>query len=339
MAAANPLPTTQKLIAADGAGGYEEAEAPIPPLEGVDILVHNEATSMNPVDYKVLGGAAKGRVLGYDSVGTVAAVGPRSTRFKVGDRVWFSGAIARAGTNASFTAVDERIVSLAPKSLSAADGAALPLVGLTAWEGLFEQLRLSAPASVGQSILVYPGGGGVGSIVIQLAKRVLNMTVVATASRPESSAYCKELGADHVINHREPLRPQLEALGLSGVNHIFNAYALNAATFNQFADIILPLGGIVDIVSFDASANLDLGKLFYKRAFFAFELMFQRTLNGDPADRIQQGKILQALAFLVDAGVVKSNKQKELKYSLETLREALALQKSGEALGKTVLVF
>jgi NADPH2:quinone reductase len=322
MAAANPLPTTQKLIAADGAGGYEEAEAPIPPLEGVDILVHNEATSMNPVDYKVLGGAAKGRVLGYDSVGTVAAVGPRSTRFKVGDRVWFSGAIARAGTNASFTAVDERIVSLAPKSLSAADGAALPLVGLTAWEGLFEQLRLSAPASVGQSILVYPGGGGVGSIVIQLAKRVLNMTVVATASRPESSAYCKELGADHVINHREPLRPQLEALGLSGVNHIF-----------------LPLGGIVDIVSFDASANLDLGKLFYKRAFFAFELMFQRTLNGDPADRIQQGKILQALAFLVDAGVVKSNKQKELKYSLETLREALALQKSGEALGKTVLVF
>jgi NADPH2:quinone reductase len=337
MAAA--FPATQKAFAADGAGSYEEVEVALTEPEGVDILVRNEATSMNPVDYKVLGGAAKGRVVGYDSVGTVVAVGPQSVRFKVGDRVWFAGAIARAGTHAQYTAVDERVVSLAPKSVSAADGAALPLVGLTAWEGLTENLGLSSPASIGQSILVYPGAGGVGSIVIQLAKRVLNLVVIATASRPESIAYVKELGADHVINHREPLRPQLEALGLSGVNHIFNGYALTTALFDQFADIILPLGGIVDIVGFPATEHLDLGKLFGKRASFSFEFMFQRGLSGDAADRIHQAKILHALAFLVDQGVVKTNKQKELPLTLETLKEALALQKSGEALGKTVLVF
>lgn len=347
-AAAPALPVTMIAYASDGTGageegtkkgGYEQVSLPVPTPEGLDILVRNEAISMNPADGKVMRTAQKGRIGGWDSVGVVAAVGPQSTRFKVGDRVWFSGALFRPGTNAQFTVVDERIVSAAPKTGTAAENAALPLVALTAFEGLVEKLGLSSPESIGKSILVLPGGGGVGSIVIQLAKRVFNMEVVATASRDETVAFCRDLGADHVINHRKPLKPQLEELGLSGVNYVFNAYDVTTANFDQFAEITLPLGGIVNLTPPDKGTELALGKLFYTRVSYHFELMFQRGLSGDPEERSHQGKILKRVAFLVDKGIIKSTKQREVKLTKETLEETLALQESGKAVGKTVLLW
>merc|ERR1712232_850713 len=303
-----------------------------------DIVVKNNATSLNPVDTKKRG-SPKGKVLGWDSCGTVVSLGSKAMRFKIRDRVWFAGDLMRPGTNAEYTAVDERIVALAPRSLSDADAAALPLVGLTAFEGLTEQLGLKGPDCMGKSILVLPGAGGVGSIAIQLAKRMLHMRVIATSSRPETTEYCKKMGADHVINHRKPLKEQLEKLGFSGVDYIFNAYD-TYQYMEQYTDIINPCGGIVSIVECEGNpVNMMQMPLFLKRIHFAWELMFQRTLNGRPEDLIKQGCILKQLQILVDQGVVHSTKTQVMPLSLEGLKAAHQHQDSKTAIGKTVLMW
>lgn len=337
--AAAPVPETMSSYAHDGKQGFEKVDTPFPTPEGLDIVVKNSAVAANPVDIKVLTGEGdkKGRVVGWDAVGTVAAVGPAAQRFKVGDRVYYAGAIQNPGAFAEYTRVDERVVAIAPAKLSDADAAVIPLVGLTAFEGLTEKLGLSSPESIGKSILVFPGAGGVGSMVIQLAKKVLNMNVIATASRPETIAFCKAMGADHTINHREPLRPQLEALGLSGVNYVYNAYDQSESNFAQFADITLPNGGILNIVLQDPKFKLQMGDLFYKRISFHWEIMYQRTLSGDPAERIYQGKILQKLAFLLDNGVIHTTKQQQLEFSEAGLAEAMKIVSSGKAIGKVAL--
>lgn len=316
----------------------EELEILIPELlKPLDILVKMQAVGMNPVDTKVRANPAEltePKILGYDGVGVVEKLGSDASLFKVGDKVWFAGVTNRNGTNAEYIAVDERIVGWAPTAISTAHAAAIPLVLLTAWEGIFEQLGIKAfdPANKGKTLLMLPGAGGVGSLVVQLAKKLCGLTVVATASRAESEAAVKALGADHVINHRKPLQAQLEAIGVNGIDYIFNAYD-TSANFDQYCDIIKPLGKIVTIV--DASKPVDVNKFKLKRVSYSVELMFTRALFD--VDPIQQHHILCNGARLVDSGLLQLPAVTVLPYSLENLKRLHEQQETGTMIGKNVL--
>jgi NADPH2:quinone reductase len=253
--------------------------------------------------------------------------------FTVGDRVFFAGSHIRDGTNADLVAVDSRIVGKAPASIAPEVAASVPLVALTAWEGL-EQLGLdfSAPTkSQGKTILVIPGAGGVGSYIIQLAK-VLGLTVIATASRSESREACLSLGADHVINHRENLKPQLESLGINDVHYIYDAVSFEQYA-PQFLEIIRPFGRIVSITE-AGKANLDDFK--WKAVSFSWEFMFSRP-QFQPDDIAHQSHILNTVSQMIDAGKLQTPIWKSLPWSLESLREMHVLQESGKAIGKIVM--
>ena len=203
-----------------------DIELPQPKPGAHDLLVRVEAVSMNPVDTKVRAPKpqveAQPKVLGYDAAGVVEAVGDGVTLFKPGDAVWYAGDITRSGSNAQYQLVDERIVGRKPANFDFANAAALPLTAITAWELLFQRMRFDADgADRGRSLLIIGGAGGVGSIAIQLARRA-GLVVIATASRPETIEWCIQMGAQHVIDHRQPLKPQLQALGFSEVDAIVN---------------------------------------------------------------------------------------------------------------------
>eukprot|EP01040_Poterioochromonas_malhamensis_P004232 gene4232-4534_t len=317
----------------------EDITIPLLPLQGRDIRVLIKAVALNPVDTKIRDGhfgrdIDEYRVLGYDGAGEVVEVGPEATLFKVGDRVMYSGIFTRSGTNSDLAIVDERLVGRAPSRLSFAEAAALPLTGLTAWEGLFEQLGLKAfdPANRGKRILVLPGGGGVGSLVIQLAAKLLGLYVIATASRPESIEHCKKLGAHLVINHREPLKAQLDTAGLDGVEYIYNGYDLAVYT-EQYAQVIKPFGKIVSIL--ESAGPVTLRGLMLKRVTLTWELMFTRALfNEDP---IQQHFILENIAQLVDDQVLQTTVSSILPYNVENMRKAHEIMDAEAAVGKIVL--
>lgn len=345
------MPDSMKAFACastygDATVALEEVTTRVPTLLPRDLLVRIEAVGINPVDTKVRGGRGQVQpvpetkqphILGYDGVGFVVACGPEAALFKVGDRVYFAGDISRNGTTAEYTAVDERLCGFAPASLGV-DAAAVPLTLLTAWEGLFERLGIQpfAPENAGKSILVLPGAGGVGSFVVQLAKKLGGLTVIATASRPESRQAVLDLGADHTINHREPLRPQLEAcLGAAGagcVDYIYNAFD-TGAYFDQYCDIIKPFGKIVTIV--ETREHLNMSKLQAKCATFVWELMFTRALFGVEMER--QHAILNNASRLIDGGLLKLPSVKVRPYTLDALREAHREQESGRVIGKLVL--
>jgi len=320
-----------------GVDSLEEMELPRPELRPKDILVRVEACGMNPADTKLRtlsappGGLPK--VLGWDGSGVVAACGPESVGFNVGDRVFFAGSHVRNGSNADLVAIDSRIVGKAPRSIAPDVAASVPLVALTAWEGL-EQLGLdfSSPTlSHGKKLLVIPGAGGAGSYIIQFAK-VLGLTVIATASRPESRQACFSLGADHVINHREALKPQLDALGVNDVHYIFDAVSFEQYA-TQFLEIIRPFGRIVSIT---ATGKADLDAFKGKAVSLSWELMFTRSLF-ETEDIGHQGYILNTVAEMIDAGKLQTPIWKSLPWSLESLREAHLLQESGKAIGKIVM--
>ncbi len=303
----------------------------------LDLRVVVEAISVNPVDAKMRARAkaeSTPRVLGWDAAGIVDAVGDQVASFRPGDRVYYAGSLQRPGSNAEKHIVDARLVGAAPRSVSAEDAAALPLTALTAWEGLFERLRLSPTAAdAGKSLLVIGGAGGVGSMVIQLAK-VAGLRVFATASRKESSAWAKELGADVVIDHGQPLRPQIEAGGLSYVDAIFNTQSTEA-WWNDMADLVAPQGRIVGIV--DGGKSLDLDRLKSKSATFAWEFMFTRSQYETP-DMAEQGRILSRVAALLDEGRLRSTRRETLgRITAENLRRAHVRIEEGRTTGKIVL--
>eukprot|EP01040_Poterioochromonas_malhamensis_P010315 gene10315-11220_t len=317
----------------------EDITIPLLTLQGRDIRVFIKAVALNPVDTSVrLGYFGRDideyRVLGYDGAGEVVEVGPEATLFKVGDKVMYAGNLIKSGTNSDLAIVDERLVGRAPRSLSFAEAAALPLTGLTAWEGLFEHLELKAfdPANRGKRILVVPGAGGVGSLVIQLAAKLLGLYVIATASRPESIEHCKKLGAHLVINHREPLKAQLDAAGIDGVEYIYNGVFLSVYT-EQYAQVIKPFGKIVSIL--ESIEPVTLRGLMMKRVTLTWELMFTRAFfNEDP---IQQHYILENIAQLIDDGVLVTTVSSILPYNVENMRKAHEIMESGTAIGKVVL--
>ncbi|MFF5078622.1 zinc-binding alcohol dehydrogenase family protein [Actinoplanes sp. NPDC000266] len=303
----------------------EDITRPVPEPGEHDLLVRIEAVSVNPVDVKVRRGGGSG-VLGYDAAGVVAGVGAAVTLFKPGDQVWYAGSIARPGTNAQFHVVDERIVGLKPASLDFAEAAALPLTALTAWEALFDRLRLTA-AGTG-SILVLGAAGGVGSILVQLARKLTDLEVIGTASRPDSEKYVLDRGAHRVVDHHGDLRKALPG----GVDYVFSPHS--AGMIETFADIVHPYGAIVAI---DEPDGLDLLPLKSKSIAWHWELMFTRALY-DPTSRAQHD-ILSRVAELVDEGVLHTTMTRRIEgIDAAGLREAHAIVEAGSAIGKTVVV-
>ncbi|MEM8995025.1 MAG: zinc-binding alcohol dehydrogenase family protein [Acidobacteriota bacterium] len=315
-----------------------DVEVDPPRATGRDLVVRVEAIAVNPVDTKVR--APKDdveptpRILGWDAAGVVEAVGDDVTLFAPGDEVYYAGDITRPGAYAELQAVDERIVGRKPKSLSFAEAAGLPLTTITAYEAFFDRLDLDrGGANRGETLLIIGGAGGVGSMGIQLAKAA-GLTVIATASRPETVAWVRELGADHVINHREPLRPQVEGLGLRFIDHI--------AIFNDtdghwaaVSDLIRPQGRIVTIV--ENAHPLSMDGLKMKAAGLVWEFMFARSMFETP-DMIEQHRLLSDVADEIDAGRLRSTVSETLTpINAENLRRAHALIESGTAKGKITL--
>jgi len=311
-----------------------EFELDRPELRPRDLLIEVSAVSVNPVDAKVRKRMAieelpEPRVAGYDAVGRVVALGTETSMFKVGDRVYYAGDLTRQGTNAEFHAVDERIVAQAPATLSDVEAAVLPLVSLTAWEAFFDRLNID-PTTEGKSLLIIGGAGGVGSIATQIARKTTKLKIISTASRPETEAYAKEMGAHEVADHRE-LVGSVRALGIDAVDYIFNVADTNGH-WDAMVELIVPQGKISSIVESEGGVELD--KLMIKSATFAWELMFTRSMYTTN-DISRQHEILAELARLVDAGEIRSTLTKRLDgLSAETIKEAHRTIESGRMIGK-----
>jgi len=329
----------QKPQAISAADALVDISLPEPVATGRDLLVEVKAVSVNPVDTKVRKSALPPegqthKVLGWDASGIVRAVGPEVTLFKPGDRVWYAGSIARTGTNSERHLVDERIVGHMPKSLDFAQAAALPLTAITAWEMLFDRLGV-APGKrpTAQTLLIIGASGGVGSILTQLASRLTSLTVIGTASRPETQAWVKELGAHHVIDHSQPLSEELRRIGFPTVDLIVSL-TQTEAHFDQIVEAIAPQGrfGLID-----DPTSLDVTKFKRKSVSVHWELMFTRALFGT-ADMIGQHRLLNEVAALVDAGLIRTTLAERFgTINADNLKRAHALIESGKARGKVVL--
>ncbi|WP_341365374.1 zinc-binding alcohol dehydrogenase family protein [Thalassospira sp. SN3W] len=325
-----------KVAPVETDGLFREIDMETPKAEGRDILVRVKGVAVNPVDFKVRRGKADDgnfKILGWDAAGVVEAVGEDVTLFRPGDAVWYAGDVTRSGSNAQFQLVDERIVGPKPKSLGFADAAALPLTTITAWEALFDRMmidRNARDANAGKVLLVIGGAGGVGSIAIQLGK-LAGLTVIATASRPETIDWVKKLGADQVINHRNPLNDELTAIGIAHVDYILCTSETDQY-FDVMAEIIAPQGRIATITEASENHNVDLLKA--KSASFSYEFMFTRSMFQTP-DMIEQHKLLATVADLIDAGTLKNTANESFGALIpESLRKAHALLESGKAIGK-----
>lgn len=316
-----------------------ETEKPKP--DGFDLLVKIAAISVNPVDYKIRANAAidvaldTPKIIGWDAAGTVEAVGSKASKFKVGDQVYYAGDITRSGSNAEYQLIDERIVGHKPKNLSLAESAALPLTTLTAYESLFDRIKINPEKDKGKTILILAGAGGVGSIAIQIAKKMANLKVIATASRPGSIQWCKDLGADYVINHYN-LKAELEEIGHSEVNYILDFVDLKGY-WETVAEIIKPQGHIVTITG--SADPLHLNLLKEKSVSFSYEFMYTRSMFTTD-DMEEQHKILNEIAELMDRGTLKPTLTTTLEgFTVENLKKAHQMQESGKTIGKTVILF
>ena len=311
-----------------------DIEKAMPSLKDRDLLVRVKAISVNPVDTKVRRNpvvAGNMRILGWDAVGEVVEISSGVQHFKVGDQVWYAGDLTRDGSNAEYQAVDERIVSLKPQSLSDAEAAALPLTAITAWEMLFDRFNVDLDQS--DNILVIGGAGGVGSIAIQLLKAKTNLKVIATASREETKAWVKSLGADYVIDHTEDLNTQIKALGLDAPRYIFSTNQTETY-LPQISKLIAPQGkfGLID-----DPKSLDIGEFKSKSVSVHWEFMFTRSMFNT-TDIEQQSQLLHQVAELVDNHRIKTTLNHTLgKINAQNLKLAHELIESGRTKGKIVL--
>ncbi|GAA0501917.1 zinc-binding alcohol dehydrogenase family protein [Tatumella terrea] len=308
-----------------------ELEKPQP--SGHDLLVKIKAISVNPVDTKVRHGdnPSSPKVLGWDACGVVEAVGDSVTLFSPGDEVFYAGSLIRPGTYAEYHLVDERITGRKPATLSAAEAAALPLTSLTAWELLFDRLQVGG--GQGKSLLIVGAGGGVGSILTQLASRLTGLTVIGTASRPETRQWVESLGADHVIDHRQPFSEQLAAKGISSVDYVASLTHTDDY-YDQLIEILTPQGRLGLI---DDPKTLDAMPLKRKAISLHWELMFTRSLYTTE-DMIRQHEILNDIASLIDNGTLRTTLAEHAgKITAASLREAHRRIESGRSRGKIVL--
>jgi len=314
-----------------------------PIATGRDLLVKIKAIAVNPVDFKIRQRMAPEegsfKVIGWDAVGEVVATGESATQFKPGDEVYYAGDLMRQGCNAEYQLVDERIVGRKPKSLSDAEAAALPLTTITAWEMLFEHLAIKqqSPDSAEQSnevILVVGAAGGVGSIFVQLTKAITGATIIATASRESSQAWVKKLGADHVIDHTQPLGPQIEALGIGQLTHVASLTNTDSY-FDTYIEQLVPFGKIAMID--DPEEPLDVMKMKFKSLSLHIEFMYARSMFN-AADIDEQSRLLSHVADLIDQGYIQTTLGKNLgTINADNLKAAHAELESGKSVGKIVL--
>ena len=326
--------TNRGPISAETAVVEFETDRPQPGPK--DLLVEVRGISVNPVDVKVRANrqppAGEPLILGFDASGIVKEVGGETTRFKAGDEVFYAGDISRPGTNAEFHVVDERIVGRKPSTLGFAEAAAMPLTSITAWEILFDSFNLSEGEGAGESLLIVGGAGGVGSILIQLAKNLTGLTVIATASRPDTREWVEKMGADHIVNHRNPLNEEMRDLGIApryvaSLNH-------TEAHFGAIVELIKPRGHIALI---DDPPSLDISAIKFKALTFSWEFMFARSMFKTEDVDVQH-ELLNRVAHLIDEGrLISTVNTHQGRMSAANLRSALELQESGAAIGKTVL--
>ena len=303
-----------------------------------DLLVEVRAISVNPVDAKIRGGAGPGRpdgqmpILGWDAAGVVKEVGAEVTLFEPGDEVYYAGSVDRPGSYAEFQCVDERIVGRKPRTLGFAETAALPLTTITAWEMLFDRLRMND--STEGSLLILGGAGGVGSIATQLASELTCLAVICTASRPETVQWCMDMGADQVIDHRKPLAKQVKAIVPGGVNYVL-ALTKTEDHFDQLVEAMKPQSAMALIEN--PARPLDITKLKPKSISLHWEFMFTRS-RYETFDMGEQGRLLNEVADLVDDGRIRSTIQTNLgAINAANLKQAHARVESGKAIGKIVL--
>ena len=331
---------TRYLPIADPAA-LADVDLPAPSApQGQDVLVSVQAVSVNPVDTKLRapkpGEELQPRVLGFDAAGIVVAVGPEATAFEVGDEAYYPGDVTRPGCNAQLQLVDERLIGRKPTTLDFAEAAALPLTTLTAWELLFQRMpfQLDGKRHTGCTLLVIGGAGGVGSIAIQLGKHA-GFTVIATASREETRSWCQQLGADHVIDHRQPLAPQLQALGIAQVDA-----ALNLADTDHYwqplGELLAPQGHVGLVV--EPKGELRIGDPYKSKCIgIHWEFMFARA-RFRTSDIVEQHRILTRAASLIDAGELRTTLTRRLgPINAANLREAHRLLESGRTIGKLAL--
>ncbi|MCP2367296.1 zinc-binding alcohol dehydrogenase family protein [Agromyces flavus] len=333
------LPNTMHAVAATGSvslddeRAFADVELPLPELRPRDVLVEVAAVSVNPVDLKTRGRRAADAppvVLGYDAAGTVVAVGPEVTLFAPGDEVFHAGVINRPGTNAEYHAVDERLVGRKPANLSMADAAAMPLTTITAWESLFDRLRLTAESE--GTLLAVAAAGGVGSILIQLATTLTGVTVIGTASRPESQEWVRDMGAQHVVDHHGDLAAAVRAIAPDGIDHVFTPSTVGRLPV--YADLLRPFGQVVAI---DEDPDMDPVVLKSKSIALLWESMFTRGVFETP-DMIRQHELLDEAAALFESGRLRTTLTRETAgIDAAGLREAHALVASGRSIGKVVL--
>ncbi|MEN8407228.1 zinc-binding alcohol dehydrogenase family protein [Acinetobacter seifertii] len=331
-----------KAVAYQKAGPITSPEALVdieldtPVAEGHDLLVRVQAISVNPVDTKIrknVSAESGWKVLGWDAVGVVEATGDKVTQFKVGDVVWYAGALNRQGSNSELQLVDERIVGHKPKTLEATEAAALPLTAITAWEMLFDRLQVPKTAPENTIILVIGGAGGVGSITIQLLKQLTNLTIIATASRPETKEWVKQLGADYVLDHREPLAPQIKQLGLNAPSYVFSTTQTDQH-LSDIVELIAPQGhfGLID-----DPEQLDIKPFKSKSVSVHWEFMFTRSMF-QTADIQKQSELLNEVSKLVEEGKIKTTVTEVLSpINAENLKQIHQQIESGKTKGKIVL--
>jgi len=330
----------QQSLAASDVMALQDITLPQPVATGRDILVRVEAVSVNPVDTKVRRRVSpetgQYKVLGWDAAGEVVAVGDEVSLFKTGDRVYYAGSLTRPGSNSEYQLVDERIVALMPDNLNFAEAAALPLTAITAWELLFDRLEiqqasLKHPMPV---LLVTGAAGGVGSILLQLARQLTTVTIIATASRPESQQWVSELGAHYVLDHSQPLLPQLQALDITSVSHVASLTHTDQH-YAELVQLLAPQGKLALID--DPVGGIDIMLLKQKSISLHWEFMFTRAMF-ETADMIAQHQLLTDLSRLIQQGQVKTTLKHTLgSINAANLRQAHQLLESGRAIGKVVL--
>ncbi|MEQ1160576.1 zinc-binding alcohol dehydrogenase family protein [Acinetobacter calcoaceticus] len=325
---AGPITSPEALV---------DVELETPVAEGHDLLVSVQAISVNPVDTKIRNNVNaennQWKTLGWDAVGVVEAIGDQVSQFKIGDEVWYAGALNRQGSNSELQLVDERIVGHKPKTLEPREAAALPLTAITAWEMLFDRLQVPKAAPENTSILVIGGAGGVGSITIQLLKQLTNLTIISTASRAETKEWIKQLGADYVLDHSQPLTAQIKQLGLNAPLYVFSTTQTDRH-LSDIVELIAPQGhfGLID-----DPAQLDIKPFKSKSVSVHWEFMFTRSMY-QTQDMVKQSELLNEVSELVDAGKIKTTLSQVLSpINAQNLKLAHQQIESGTTKGKIVL--
>ncbi|WP_371154979.1 zinc-binding alcohol dehydrogenase family protein [Jannaschia sp. 2305UL9-9] len=319
----------------DAPNALQMFDAPKPVVGPRDLLVEVRGVSLNPVDVKLRAARAPENgpdILGFDAAGIVVETGAEVTGYKVGDEVFYAGDVTRAGSNAALQAVDERIVGRKPETLDFAEAAGMPLTAITAWEMLFDAFRLVEGGGEGKSLLVIGGAGGVGSILIQLAKTLTKLTVIATASRPETRDWVRKMGADHVIDHRGDVAGQIKDLGLAP--EYVAALTATDQHYPAIIDLIAPRGHIALI---DDPQGLDIAPAKPKALTISWEFMFTRSMFGTDDIEVQRD-LLNRVSQMLDEGVLQSTVTERLgAMTVESMLAAHARQESGRVIGKQVL--